>query len=116
MFYSDKHLHHIFLTVSENEETSINRVDEPVKQLTHRTYYCKNSFTNDLNDQCFTKKLPDLIYFALTNIYFNNVFMSTTVLLGLTSFDKKLGASEFVGGGPVTFQIYWPPGPVAPGA
>ena len=33
--------------------------------------------------------------------------MSTTVLLALT-----LGASGLGGGGAVTFQIYWPPGPV----
>ena len=40
--------------------------------------------------------------------------MSTTVLLRLTSFGKIGG--QWIFGGPVTFQIYWPPGPVAPGA
>ena len=40
--------------------------------------------------------LPHLIYFALTTNYFN-VFMSTTVLLGLTSLEK-MGASGFLGG------------------
>ena len=59
------------------------------------------------------KKLPHLIYFALATNYFN-VFMSTTVLLGLTSFEKNWGPVYF--GGAVTFQMYWPPGPVAPGA
>ena len=59
------------------------------------------------------KKLPDLIYFALATNYFN-VFMSTMVLLELTSFEEIGG--QWIFGGPVTFQIYWPPGPVAPGA
>ena len=34
--------------------------------------------------------------------------MSTTVLLRLTSFDKKLGASEFVGGGQLHFKSTGP--------
>ena len=42
------------------------------------------------------KKLPHLIYFALATNYFN-VFMSTTVLLGLTSFKKNWGPVEFGG-------------------
>ena len=47
--------------------------------------------------------------------------MSTTVLLGLTSFEKiggpvDLGGGSGFGGGAVTFRIYWPPGPVAQGA
>ena len=29
---------------------------------------------------------------------------------------KKIGGQWILGGGAVTFQIYWPPGPVAPGA
>ena len=37
--------------------------------------------------------------------------MSTTVLFGLTSFEKIGG--QWILGGPVTSQIYWPPGPVA---
>ena len=41
-------------------------------------------------------KLPHLIYFALANNYFN-VFMSTTVLLRLTSFDK-IGGQWIFGG------------------
>ena len=53
------------------------------------------------------KKLPHLTYFALATNYFN-VFMSTTVLLGLTSFEKIGG--QWIFGGPVTFQIYWPLG------
>ena len=53
------------------------------------------------------KKLPHLIYFALETNYLN-VFMSTTVLLGLMLFEK-IGASGFLGG-PVTCQIYWPLG------
>ena len=40
--------------------------------------------------------------------------MSTTVLLGLTSFEEIGGPVDL--GGAVTFQIYWPPGPVAQGA
>ena len=55
------------------------------------------------------KKLPHLIYFALATNYFN-VFMSTTVLLGLTSFEKIGGQWILGGGGAVTFQIYWPLG------
>ena len=42
------------------------------------------------------KKLPHLIYFALATNYFN-VFMSTTVLLGLTSFEK-IGGQWIFGG------------------
>ena len=42
------------------------------------------------------KKLPHLIYFALATNYFN-VFMSTTVLLGLTSFEKNWGPVDFWG-------------------
>ena len=42
------------------------------------------------------KKLPHLIYFALPTNYFN-VFMSTTVLLGLTSFEKNWGPVDFWG-------------------
>ncbi len=42
------------------------------------------------------KKLPHLIYFALATNYFN-VFMSTTVLLGLTSFEKIGGQCIFGG-------------------
>ena len=42
------------------------------------------------------KKLPHLIYFALVTNYFN-VFMSTTVLLGLTSFEK-IGGQWIFGG------------------
>ena len=61
-------------------------------------YYYKQ-FRNDLNDQCCTKNIH---FFYLTNNYFNNV-MSTTVLLGLMSFEKKLGASGFFEG-PVTFS------------
>ena len=55
------------------------------------------------------KKLPHLIYFASATNYLN-VFMSTTVLLGLTSFEKNWGPVDFWGGpvdfwgGPVTFQ------------
>ena len=48
------------------------------------------------------KKLPHLICFALATNYFN-VFMSMTVLLGLTSFEK-LGASGFWGGGGSNFS------------
>ena len=43
------------------------------------------------------KKLPYIIYFALATNYFN-VFMSTTVLLGLTSFEKNWG-QWILGGG-----------------
>ena len=43
------------------------------------------------------KKLPHLIYFALATNYFN-VFMSTTVLLELTSFGK-IGCQWIFGGG-----------------
>ena len=46
------------------------------------------------------KKRPHLICFALATNYFN-VFMSTTVLLGLTSFEKIGG--QWIFGGPVTF-------------
>ncbi len=42
------------------------------------------------------KKLPHLIYFALATNYLN-VFMSTTVLLGLTSFEKNGGQWIFGG-------------------
>ena len=42
------------------------------------------------------KKLPYLIYFALATNYFN-VFMSTTVLLGLKSFEKNWGPVDFRG-------------------
>ena len=42
------------------------------------------------------EKLPHLIYFALANNYFN-VFMSTTVLLGLTSFEQIGGQWIFWG-------------------
>ena len=44
-----------------------------------------------------TKKLSHLIYFALATNYIN-VFMSTTVLLGLTSFEKIGGQWIFWGG------------------
>ena len=42
------------------------------------------------------KKLPHLIYFALATNY-SNVFMSLTVLLGLTSFEK-IGGQWIFGG------------------
>ena len=54
-----------------------------------------------------------LLYFALANNYFN-AFVSTTVLLGLTSFEEKNG-DQWIWGA-VTFQIYWASWPVAPGA
>ena len=59
------------------------------------------------------KKLPHLICFALATNYFN-VFMSTTVLLGLKLFEKIGG--QWIWGGAVTFQTLLAPGPVAPGA
>ena len=42
------------------------------------------------------KKLTHLIYFAIATNYFN-VFMSTAVLLGLTSFEK-IGGQRIFGG------------------
>ena len=43
------------------------------------------------------QKTSTFIYFALATNYFN-VFMSTTVLLGLTSFEKNWGPVDFWGG------------------
>ena len=54
------------------------------------------------------KKLPHLIYFALATNYFN-VFMSTTVLLELTSFGK-IGCQGIWGGGQRLFKSTGPLG------
>ena len=51
------------------------------------------------------QKLSHLIYFALATNYFND-FMSTTVLLGLTSFEKIGG--QWIFGGPVTSNLLAP--------
>ena len=58
-------------------------------------YYCKTVSQIDLINWV-NKQLPHLIYLALATNYLN-VFMSTTVLLGLTSFEK-IGGQWIFGG------------------
>ena len=55
------------------------------------------------------KKLPHLIYFALATNYFN-VFMSTTVLLGLNTSFWKIGGQWIFGGGQWLFKSTGPLG------
>ena len=65
-------------------------------ELMPTIYNCKTVSQMILFLEC-TKKIP-LIYFALATNYFN-VFMSTTVLLGLPSFEKIGGQWIFGGAG-----------------
>ena len=81
------------------------------------------SMTNFATFSCILclKNVP-LCMYCLTSVhtFLRKLFLTTLSSLCVISHEYrrrsgKMGASRF-SWGPVTFQIYWPPGPVAPGA
>ena len=91
-------------------------VNPQERQVSERVnaYYCKTVLQMiELTNAAQKNSIYNIFCLTATNYF--NVFMSTTVLLGLTSFEKNWGPVDFWGGA-VSFQLYWPPGPLAPGA